>query len=193
MSDSIIQTKRFFKKCSIQLLKDKIKVIRSTPFDLIEFEISYENIETKKTIEAKVNFGLLVLISLLLVIGILYFFGDKSNISSVFFIVAIIIFFIAMATKLKVITIKTFEGHTLELFFTNKNKADVINFAEKIINTANNFLLSKYSKIDKDLPIENQLSKLDFLRDKELITDEVFEQLKNQLLGKENKQTIGYR
>jgi hypothetical protein len=43
------------------------------------------------------------------------------------------------------------------------------------------------------LPIENQLTNLDFLRKKNLITQEKFEELKDLLLGRENKKSIGYR
>ena len=193
MPDSIIETRRFFKKCTLELLKDEIKVIKSTPFNSVEFEVSYEQIETKKTIETKVNFGLLVLVFLFSFIGILFLFGDRSYISTLFFSFAILVLIFSIITKLKIMTIKSFEGHNLELYFTSRNKQDVLSFADKIINSANNYILNKYSKIDKDLPIENQLAKLSFLQNKDLITDEQFEQLKSQLLGRENKQSIGYR
>lgn len=193
LTDSTIETTRFFKKSHIHLLKDRIRVRKSSPFDSIEFEISYENIETKKIIETKVNFGLLYLTSFLTIMGLLFIFGRNNYISKIFFISAIMVLFIALATKLKIITIRSLEGNNLELYFTDRDKEDVLIFADKIINSTNSYLLNKYSKIDKDLPIESQLENLTFLRNKELITDEKFEQLKNQLLGKDNKQTIGYR
>ncbi|RDJ93906.1 SHOCT domain-containing protein, partial [Lacticaseibacillus rhamnosus] len=64
--------------------------------------------------------------------------------------------------------------------------------SNKIIDASNQFLLTKYGKIDKALPMEGQLNKLEFLRDRDILTDEEFENLKNQLLGRENKGSIGF-
>ena len=68
----------------------------------------------------------------------------------------------------------------------------MVEFANQIINSGNSYLLNKYSKIDKDLPIDSQIYNLEFLRNKEIITEEQFENLKNQLLGRENKSSIGF-
>ena len=65
-------------------------------------------------------------------------------------------------------------------------------YSNEIINASNNFLLKKYSKIDRSLPIEPQLHNLQFLLNREIFSDEVFESLKNQLLGTENKTSIGF-
>jgi hypothetical protein len=113
--------------------------------------------------------------------------------SLVFFACAFFLLLIAFITKQKIVIIKSVTGQNIELYFTEKNKKEVIEFAEKIIDSANAFLLAKYSRLDKDLPIDNQLHNLIFLRDRELLTEDRFEQLKNQLLGKENKSSIGYR
>jgi hypothetical protein len=191
MSINYYETTRLLKKKSIQLLKDKIHVINTTPFESKEFDISYEQIETKKTVETKISFGLLVFVFFLFILGTFYFLGSYDNVSAVLFILAFFFLCIALLTKLKVITIKSYEGN-IELYFTNKNKEDVIAFADTIISSTNRYLLNKFSKIDKDLPIDNQLINLNFLRDKELISNEIFEQLKDQLLGRENKKSIGY-
>ena len=42
------------------------------------------------------------------------------------------------------------------------------------------------------LPIDNQLQNLIFLRDRDLLSEEKFEHLKNQLPGRDNKSNIGY-
>lgn len=193
MDDVQFETKRFIKKISIELLTSHIIIRKSSPFETSEFQLTYEQIENNKTIETKVNFALLVFSSLAAIVGFLYLFGDKSNISIVFFLFALLFLLIAFVTKLKVIIIKSYDGRNIELYFTERNKEEVILFSEKIISSANDFLLKKYSKIDKDLPIDNQLQNLILLRDRELLTEEKFEYLKNQLLGKDNKSSIGYR
>jgi len=100
---------------------------------------------------------------------------------------------IALLTKLRIVTIRTYEGINIDMYFTKRYREDVLAFADTIIDSTNKFLIEKYCNVDRDLPLESQLSNLGFLRDKELINGEKFEQLKNQLLGRENKRSIGYR
>jgi hypothetical protein len=188
-----IETTRFIKKISIQLLDSRVVVKKSSPFETSEFELSYEQIENKKTIETKVNFSLLVFSSFAAIVGFLYLFGDKSSNSIVFFLFSFVILLIAFATKLKVIIIKSNNGKNIELYFNERNKEEIILFSDKIINSVNDYLLRKYSKVDKELPIDYQINNLIFLRDRDLLSDEKFEQLKNQLLGKDQKLNIGYR
>lgn len=193
MSNTTFESRRFFKKYSIKLLKTGVSVIKTSPLESLEFEISYEHLETKKIIETKVEFGLIVIFLVLAFTGLLFLINDDRDVSKFFILLSLLVLCIALITKLRVITIKSYEGYIIELYFTNKNKEDVIDFADTIINSTNTYLLNKFSKVDKDLPIDNQLANLDFLRSKELITDEIFEQLKDQLLGRENKKSIGYR
>ena len=193
MTAAILETKRLLKTSTIELFNDKIKVFKTSPFESVEFEVSYEQIEKKKTVETKANFGLLICVLLLSITGIFYLLGNSpvTGIKLLSFGAAILV--VSFFTKLKIITIKTYEGQNIELYFTRGNKNNVLAFADKIIASANEYILTKYSRIDKDLPIENQLNKLEYLRNNELITQEKFDQLKNQLLGKDNKQSIGYR
>lgn len=194
MLNQTFTSRRFFKKFTIQLQKSGVSIIKTSPFESIEFEVPYDQLETNKTVQTQVSFGLLALWLFFIITGTLFLFlGDQPEGSKVFFILSLIVLCIALTTRLKVITIKSYDGNNIELFFTNKNKQEVLEFADSIINSTNAFLLNKFSKIDKDLPIDNQLVNLDFLRTKELITDEIFEQLKDQLLGRENKKSIGYR
>lgn len=193
MISSTFKTRRFSKIVFLQLLKNEIHVKQVSLFESKEFDISYEHIEPKKTVETKISFGLIVIFSLLTLTGILYFAWSNIDISQGFFICALLVFLIALVTKLRVVTIRTYIGYNIEIYFSRKNKDQVLAFADAIIVSANNYILTKFTKIDKDLPIEKQLSNLDYLKDKELITDETFEQLKDQLLGRDNKKSIGYR
>ena len=193
MDEPKIETNRFFKKYSIQLLDSHLLVKKSSPFESSEFELSYDQIENKKSIETKVNFGLLVISSLAAIVGFLYLFGNKDEVTIAFFSISILVLLIAFSTKLKMIIIKSYDGRNIELFYTTKNKEEIIAFSDKILSSSNDYVLRKYSKIDRDLPIDNQLQNLIFLRDRDLLSEEKFEHLKNQLLGKDTKSNIGYR
>jgi hypothetical protein len=188
-----IKTRRFLKTVVIGLSNNGIHIIKKSPFESIETDILFEQIEPRKLIETKANFGLLTVSLFLLITGVLFLFGNTPEAFILFFFSASLILIVALVTKLRVITIYTYRELNIELFFSTKNKAEIAAFADGIIDAANNFLIAKFSKIDKDLPVEGQLENLTFLRNKELISEEKFEQLKNQLLGRENKKSIGYR
>jgi hypothetical protein len=83
-------------------------------------------------------------------------------------------------------------GKTNIFLFIKNNKEEVIQFADKIINSSNSYFITKYSKIDKALPIDSQMDNLEFLRNKEIISEEQFDNLKNQLLGRDSKNSIGF-
>jgi len=138
------------------------------------------------------NFGLLALALFCVVIGLLYLFGNSPEFSMVFFFSSLLFLMIAFATKLELVVIKSYGGRNIELFFNRWNRDKVIAFGDRVIDAANNFLLKKYSRVDKDLPFEHQIQNLMLLRERELLTEEKFLELKNQLLGKD-KSNIGYK
>lgn len=98
----------------------------------------------------------------------------------------------ALVTRRKLISIATHTNYSIELFYTNHNKGAIIDFANEIITVSNNFLFKKYGSVDRSLPVEGQLNNLSFLRDRDIITNEEFEQLKDQLLGRNLKSTVGF-
>ncbi len=107
--------------------------------------------------------------------------------------ISFIFFVCGFIGRKKVVTIITYAGKNIELYFTNSNKDEVIDFANQIIQAINEFFLNKFSKIDRGLPIEPQLEQIQFLRNKEIITEQHYETLKNQLLGRENAVSIGFK
>jgi len=188
-----LQTRRFFKKQEIEILRISLKIERKSFLDYVEYEIPFENIHNKKKVQTKTNDNLLVISFALLIIGLLFFlFGSETALPTFLFICGIFFLLLALISRKKTITIPTYDGNNIEIPFNNKNKPDVLEFSNKIIEASNNFLLNKYSKIDKALPLEGQLIKIEFLRDREILTDEGYDSLKNQLLGRENKGHLGF-
>jgi hypothetical protein len=125
--------------------------------------------------------------------GVIFAMAGNAEILAILFLISGIMFVIGLITQRKYIQINTFTEGTLELKFTNKSEQEVREFADKIINTTNKYLVEKYSKVDKDLPIENQIDNLNFLKNKDLIDDKKFEELKNILIGrKSDEKTIGF-
>jgi len=161
--------------------------------DYEEFEIPFENIHNKKVVQSKTNDNLVVISFALFVIALLFFiFSSETDLSTFLFICGTSFLVIAFISRKKTITIPAYDGNKIEIPFNNRNKPDALEFANKIIEASNIFLLNKYCKIDKALPLEGQISKLEFLRDREILTDEEYDNLKNQLLGRENRGHLGF-
>ncbi len=177
-------------KQSFELLKSGVKICKKTFFDTIEYEIPYEHLGNKKTVTSSVNHGTLFIAFFFLVVGLLYSFGNSAA-PFFFFTGSIIMGAFAFASRKKVITIACFGNTNIVLFYRNSNEMEIRELADTLIDSANQFLLNKHSKIDRNLPIENQLNSIQFLLEREIIDEAKFEELKNQLFGKENK-SIGY-
>ncbi len=82
----------------------------------------------------------------------------------------------ALLTKKKIITLTTvYDQHGLELPFNNKNEKEVRAFAERVIEKTKELPISKYAKVDKDLPINSQQEKIISLKDRSIINEQEFE------------------
>ncbi len=184
------ETSRFFNHQTTELMNNGLKIKRKSMFDYHEYEISFENLENKKSVTSQVNHGFLVFAFFFIVVGLLYLSSANYGIFFFLLLIAITITIIAFTTKKKIVKIS---GHqyNLELFFSKSNENEVRLFADEIINSSNKYLLNKYGKVDKDLPIENQLINIEFLKNRDIIDEEKYQELKNQLIGKDNKK-IGY-
>jgi len=188
----IFKNQYIFNRQAIEILSSGLKICKKTFFDSMEYEISFEKLDNKIKIRTTVRNGLLIIAFFFTFLGLLFLTGTDSNLTGTFFMLAITFFAVSFLTKKKTITIASYDGDDIIFYFTKSNKENVIDFANLIIKSGNTYLLNKYGKIDKALPIENQLANLDFLRNKEIITEDHFENLKNQLLGRENKSSIGF-
>ena len=188
-----LQTRQFFKTQEVEILRTSLKIERKSLLDYLEYEIPFENIHNKKKVQAKTNDNLLVISFALLIVGLLFFlFGSNTALSSFFFICGTSFLALALVLRKKTVTIPTYDNNNIEIPFNNRNKPTVVKFSSRIIEASNQFLLNKYGKIDKALPLDGQLSKIEFLRDREILTDEEFDNLKNQLLARENKGQVGF-
>ena len=188
----VFKNSKFFTRQSLELLAGGVRINRKTLFESIEYEISYEHISNKKKIQSTINNNSLFIAVCLIILGTLFLLGSLAEISPLLILIGLVFLVTTFILRKKTITIACFDGNVIELYFTNRNKPEITAFANQIIDSSNSFLLNKYSKLDRDLPIDNQLSNLDFLLNREIITEEEFENLKNQLLGRNTKSKIGF-
>ena len=187
-----LHNRRLLKRQEFDILRNSLKIKKRSPLESIEYEVPFEHIHNKKKIQTITNNNSLVISFFLLVIGLLFLLGPNIEVATTLLSAAAFFLVVAILTRQKIVTIPTYDGDKIELFFNNRNKQEVLDFANKIIEASNSFLLNKYGKIDKALPLEGQLNNLNFLRDRDIIADEEYESLKNHLLGRENKGSLGF-
>ncbi len=79
------------------------------------------------------------------------------------------------------VVFETKRKRRLEFAYTNSTKDEVFIFTDKIIENIKVLLISKYGTIDSDIPFDNQIINLSWLKNNDIITDEVFENMKKTL------------
>lgn len=183
---------RYFTRQTFELQNSSLKVERKNLFDAIEYEVSFEQIDNKKKIETKTNNSLLITGVFFFAFGLLFQIGPNDELTAIFLLISFVLIITPFINRKKVITILTYDGGNIELFFNKRNKQDVVQFANQIIEASNTFLIKKYSNVDKALPVEQQLNQIQFLRNREIISEQQYESLKDQLLGRDNKTSIGF-
>ena len=183
---------RYFSRQKFQIQKSTLRVNKKNIFDSIEYEIPFDLINNKIITQTIINNNLIISGIFVFFLGLLFLFGSSPEFTYILASMGLFLTILAFLNRKKVITISTLDGNSIELYFNNQNKVEVMEYANEIIKAANVFLLRKYSKVDRSLPIDPQLERFQYLLNREVITEENFESLKNQLIGTENKYSIGF-
>jgi ribosomal protein L10 len=187
-----LYNRRYFTRQTIEIKKAALAINRKTLFDEAEYETSFEHLDNKKKVQVLVNNDLVVTGIIFLLISVFLWAGSVVGYAVIFTFTSIIMLTASFVNRKKIITIANYAGEPIVLFFTSENKTEVLEFVDEIFKAADSFLLNKFGKIDKDLPIEPQLDSLLFLKNRDILSEEQFQTLKNQLLGKEIKTQIGF-
>ena len=125
------------------------------------------------------------LLSLIVVVAIIAYLGDEDlgeNIGALIFSflvfggLALLAFIAPNKKELNLI------GGEIQASFLldSPTRDDVENFVDEVIKRSKSILLRKYAKVDVDLPEETQMNQLNWLRNRDLIDEELYEQLKKE-------------
>jgi hypothetical protein len=184
--------RRYLTRQTFDILESSLKVHKKGVLDEIEYEIPFDNIHHKKTIQIQINNNMLVSGLFSAALSFLFLLGTAQQLTVIFLSIGTMLVLISFINRKKTVTIPTYAGEPIVLFFNRRNKQEVVDFSERIIDASNYYLRRKYSKIDRALPIEPQVEHLQFLLNRDIINEDRFETLKNQLLGREGKSSIGF-
>ena len=184
--------KRYLTRQSFEIKKSSLKIERKNMFNSIEYEIPFDHIGNKIKTETIINNNLIIVGIFFFVFSFLFQLGVNEELTIIFLVIGLVFIILPFINEKKVVSISTIDGQNIELYFSSINKQEVTHYANEIISASENYLLKKYSKVDRTLPIEPQLENIQYLLNREIITEEKFESLKTQLLGTENKKSIGF-
>ena len=119
----------------------------------------------------------------------------ESKWGSVFliFLLTALSMLLAYVNSKKQILVPTANNGFLEIFDGRPTKQITEDFVVNLTIKSNDYLKRKYGSIDYDLPIEPQLMNLMWLKKREVLKDEEFEELKSELIGKQGSSNpIGF-
>lgn len=114
-------------------------------------------------------------------------YPDGSGLIGVSIFLFIVTCLSGLVTYIKsknVLLIPTHNNGYLEFIKNKPNKDEFEAFIKKLSDEITLFLKSKYAKIDLEMPVEPQLMTLGWLREKDIISEEEFENLKHNLVNK---------
>ena len=188
-----IEINRLLGSNKLTILKNKIRISQKSVFKYIEYDIPLENIMDGKTIKVEINRDLIFWGLIVFIIGIVFNMADALLTFTILSCISLILISTGLFTRKRTITINTFSETPIILYYRKSNQNTICDFADTILNKSKEYLINKYSKIDKDLPVENQLNNLEFLWSRDLIDDLKYEELKNIILDKDSRsKTIGF-
>jgi hypothetical protein len=184
--------RKHFSVQQIEFLESGLRISKKSPVDFIEYEIPFEQISNKKKIKSTISDGMLLTGITFFVFGFILLLISDADPALFLMGLGLLLIIITFLRRIRVVTIQTFVEDNITLHFTGKNRESVIDLADEIIAQSNSFLLKKYGKIDRALAIEPQVENLQFLRNRSILSEDEYELLKNQLLGRENQNAIGF-
>ena len=77
--------------------------------------------------------------------------------------------------------ITTLSGYLIDFYDKNPNEEAMDEFLETLKTTSFTYLKEKYAVIDIGLPVEKQIENLNFLKERNVITEKEYEALKEKL------------
>ncbi|UOU98818.1 hypothetical protein MUU74_02440 [Chryseobacterium daecheongense] len=196
----ILIQKRPFHKREFEILDSKLRFKESRFGNENELYIPYENIlgsksSFKKTESWFIVFG--IFFTLLTVLTIVWYFedGDVDPEAPVIWgCISLILFYFSYKMKENSWRIGLINNESIMMFKNRPNEMDVEQFFNELIEKRNSFLLNNYGFIDRNLSYERQYNNLEWLRSRNVLTPEEFEERRQQLkaLFEINSNRIGF-
>jgi hypothetical protein len=89
--------------------------------------------------------------------------------------------FLTIFSRKYMLYITTLSGYLIDFYDKNPSEEVLEEFLETLKTKTFTYLKEKYAVIDIDLPVEKQIENLNFLKDRNVITEKEYEELKEKL------------
>lgn len=93
----------------------------------------------------------------------------------------VIFLLLTILSRKQMLYITTLSGYLIDFYDRNPSKKAMDEFLETLKTKTFAYLKEKYAVIDIDLPIEKQIENLNFLKERNVITEKEYEALKEKL------------
>lgn len=150
------------------------------PFDeIIPDAITRETKTSRLYLWISIIFGLIFILAVLdifkIPFGILMVLKFFSGLLFVFFLI------LTIFSRKKMLYITTLSGYLIDFYDRNPSKEAIDEFLKTLKTKTFAYLKEKYAVIDIDLPVEKQIENLNFLKERNVITEIEYEALKEKL------------
>ncbi|MDO9594328.1 MAG: hypothetical protein Q7J19_04965 [Lutibacter sp.] len=181
--------KRFFNTKRVEFEIDGITFYSGNFLNAKEIFISYDEIipdaitrETKTSrlfLWITIAFGLIFSLSFFDILQIPF----AVYMVLVFFsgLLFIIFLLLTILSRKYMLYITTLSGYLIDFYDKNPSKEAMDEFLETLKTKTFTYLKEKYAIIDIDLPIEKQIENLNFLKERNVISEKEYEALKEKL------------
>lgn len=181
--------KRFFNSKRVEFESDGITFYSGNflnakeifiPFDeIIPDAITRETKTSRLFLWMTISFGLIFSLSFLDILRIP--FGIYMVL--VFFSGLLFVFFLLLTilSRKYMLYITTLSGYLIDFYDKNPSEDAMEEFLKTLKTKTFSYLKEKYAVIDIDLPIEKQIENLNFLKERNVITEKEYEALKEKL------------
>ncbi len=187
----LVQKRNFTLNCFE--IKEKGLLVSLKSFsEKFEEEFNYEDISSRMTRTIKKETGWLFFSSVFGLVGIFTLLGGSFVGFLVCLAVSAVFLVILKLTTKEMVNLYVHGERVIPVYADNPDKKTVEEFIETLKTTKRNYLISKYGKIDRDLPVEGQLNNLIWLKNADYLSEEEFLGLKENLLGKPSSSGIGF-
>ena len=180
------------KTYSYQLDGDSVNISVKGLLDSEEYQLPLESIGDRKVVGVYATDSAFVssVFCILFAIILLVFESDKGFL--LFGFIGLVSLMYGLATRQGIVTVSVLYGENIRLYFTRNKKTEAVEFADTLISKARSFAKVKYSNFDRQMPLEKQFDNLEYLKDRNLVSSDEYNDIKNYLLGNE-KRSIGFK
>ena len=159
-----------------------------------EINVPYEEIDVSRLVYQKQTDNIMLIITIVFgTFFLINIFNPENYNGGGLLGVAIFLFFVTAFSgiitfvKSKNITLIPTQNHGyLEVFRNKPSSREHDGFISELSKRVTSLLKTKYGKVDMDMPVEPQLMNFAWLKERGVISEEEFNTLKYNLIGKEN-------